>query len=212
MRWAGELLGVAVRQTEVMRHRAISALVLTAVVSCSGSAASGGVDDSATSSSPTTRQSRDTVEPLSAPPTTGVTATPDTDDHDRPDGALELIEPPCDDDASCALGFYMNGVFFGIDCTAIKPSAVTPEVRGAGTVSGQHLTAKVIAEIDPSNFVAVSLRGGGGCYDEDPSEPASPWILAIRDGLSPDTINDAVCAVADDTPERGRESGCEPLD
>ena len=187
--------------------------MLAALVSCGDSDASSAVDDNtATSSAVTEAQSPTTLEQRPSPTSATAPDPPDTDDEVRPNAVRELIEPPCDDEAMCAAGFYLDGDFFGLDCAAIRTSAVTAEVLGAGTVFGQQVTANVIADIDPSAMVAVSLPGGGACYEEDPSEPSSPWSLAIRRGASPDTVRDAVCAVADYTPERRLANGCEPLD
>jgi hypothetical protein len=149
----------------------------------------------------TLAQSPATLEQPPPPTSTTVPNPPGADNEVRPNAVRELIEPPCDDEAMCAAGFYLDGVFFGLDCTAIRTSAVTAEVLGAGTVFGQQVTANVIADIDSSTVVAVSLPGGGACYEE---EPSSPWSLAIRQGASQDTIRDAVAHYA---PERRLANG-----
>ena len=111
-------------------------------------------------------QSPATLEQRPPPASTTVSNPPGTDNTVRPNAVRDLIKPPCDDEAMCAAGLYLDGVFLGLDCTAIRTSAVTVEVLGAGTVFGQQVTANVIADIDSSTVVAVSLPDGGAYYEE----------------------------------------------
>lgn len=205
-----ELRGVPLRQTEMVRHFGVLAVLLAALVSCSEPGASGGVEDIDTADSASTDQSTMTTTGQVSSPVATTAGPPPIDAAPSIDSG-ELIEPVCDDDSACASGFYLDGVFFGLDCTAIRADAVTTDVVGVGTVTGQQVTANEIADIDPSSFVAVDLPGGGACYEEDPSEPTSPWSLAIRQDASAEQIRDTVCRVADYTPERRQTNDCDPL-
>ena len=197
--WWGLILGVVV--------------VVGGCGSDTGSSPTGdGASPSAVSS--TTEAPFTTDAPLPAPPT----ATEPSVLADAPDetsatsgGPKVITEPPaCDDEAACAAGYTVDGQFVGLDCTPIKPLAVTSIVVAEGQVAGRDLSMNVIDGIDPSVMMAINIPAGGCSDGADPEERWSAWSLAIADGSDHEGLLDAVCRVGELSPTQQAANGCHP--
>lgn len=114
--------------------------------------------------------------------------------------------PGCDDTAACAAGFVLDdGVFYHLDCGAVRNSAVSDEVIGTGEFEGQTVTVNTVEGVPRSVMVAVSLPGGL-CAEGD--EPATDWTMAFPEGADTDVLQGAFCEVGELSAAQRQANGC----
>jgi hypothetical protein len=121
-----------------------------------------------------------------------------------------LVVPECDDEAMCQLGFVLdNGVFYGLECTAVADSVVTDQVLGRGELEGEVVTVNIIEGVAPTLMVAVSLPGGL-CTGEPGEQPMSDWSMAFPEGTDNQALLTAICEVGELSPAQVEANGCTP--
>lgn len=107
----------------------------------------------------------------------------------------ELVVPDCDGAALCAGGFFLDdGVFYYLDCSAIKDSAVTDTVIGRGELYDEEVTANEIEGVPRTVMVAVSLPGG---LCQDDSEALSEWRMAFPSTADITVVQETMCRVGE---------------
>lgn len=116
-----------------------------------------------------------------------------------------LVVPECADTGMCAAGFVLDdGVFYNIDCSAIRESAVSDEVIGEGDIDVYEVSVNLLVDVPRSVLVAVS-QGGGFCgFDEFSSE----WVAAFPDGVDNPALLEAICDVGELSAAQREANGC----
>lgn len=117
-----------------------------------------------------------------------------------------LVVPGCDDTAACASGFVLDdGVFYNLDCGAVRNSAVSDEVIGSGEFEGQIVSVNLVEGVSRSVMVAVSLPGGL-CAEGD--EAVTDWTMAFPQGADQDAVLEAACEVGELSTAQRLANGC----
>lgn len=108
----------------------------------------------------------------------------------------------------CALGFVLDdGIFYNLDCAAIKDWVVTDRVLGRGDFEGEAVTVNEIEGVERSLMVAVSLPGGL-CTGEPDEQPLSDWTMAFPAGADNPALLQAICSIGELTDAQRDANGC----
>ena len=121
-------------------------------------------------------------------------ASSDTDAPAEADDVPRFIGPgECDDNASCAAGFTLDGTFYAISCGPIRPDVVTDDVLARGVYAGRTTEVRRIDGVDPHRLAAIQLDGGA-CGEGD--AVLSEWSMVFPEGSGePSETRDAICRV-----------------
>ena len=121
-----------------------------------------------------------------------------------PEGGL--LTPDCADTGACIVGFILdNGLFYNLDCAAVKDSAVTDTVIGRGELQDQEVIVKLIEGVARSVMVAVSLPGG---LCQEDSVALSGWSMAFPETTAIADILESICRVGELTDDQRIANGC----
>ena len=117
-----------------------------------------------------------------------------------------LVVPECNDTGMCAAGFVLDdGVFYNLDCGAVRSSAVSDEVIGSGEFEGQIVSVNTVEGVSRNVMVAVSLPGGL-CAEGD--EAVTGWSMAFPQGADQDAVLEAACEFGELSAAQRRANGC----
>ena len=115
-----------------------------------------------------------------------------------------VVQVQCQDNASCAEEFILNGRTYSQGCTGVLEEAIVLDnVLGSGQAFSQQVEVFAIDGFPDGDVVAVNVQSG---CTEDPNEPISPWSFAWVSGAQ---IVPVVCDLGLLTVEQREANSCQ---